>query len=228
MTRSYRWGPLAGVGFVILIVVAFGVGGSSPDTSGPSTKIATYLVKSSAFNRNVAALFIALAAVILLVLFYAALRIRLSTADLRFGSHGTLALAAGIVSAVFLFMAVSMFVAPLLAAHDARPNPIDPNLYRLMQDGGYVFWVAAGAFGGVAAFATAAAVLGGSFLPRWFGWVSIVLGVISLAAFFFVPMFGYWLWVLIGAIVLTVRPGPAPGATTPVATTAVPPTAAAP
>lgn len=205
MTRFYRWGPAAGIVFVILIVVAFIVAGSSPDTSGGHTAdIAAYLAKSSNFGKNIAGALIALVAIMFLVIFYAALRSRLAL-DLRFGNMATLALAAGVASAVFLFIAIAGFAAPVVAAHDARPATIDPNFYRVIQDYSYFFWIASGAMGAVAIFATSAAALRDVALPRWFGWVSIVCGVLALGALFFFPMLAYGLWVLIAGILLTMR-----------------------
>ena len=42
--------------------------------------------------------------------------------------------------------------------------------------------------------------------PRWFGWFSVVVGIICLAAFFFFPIFVYWLWILVTGILLFLRP----------------------
>jgi len=204
MSRSYRWGPLAGVASIVLIVVAFMVAGSSPNTNGDTSKIVTFLAKNSNFNRNVAALFIALAGLMLLVVFWTVVRSWLVT-DARFANHGALASVTGTVSAVFLFMALAGFTAPLFAAHDARPEAVDPNFYRLMNDFGYLFWVAAAGFAAIALWATSAAVLAGAGLPKWFGWVGIVLGVLLLGAVAFFPMFGYGIWVLIASILLAMR-----------------------
>lgn len=217
MSRSYRWGPLAGALAIILMVVAFIVGGSSPNADDSDSKIAAYLAKDSEFHRNVVALLLTLVAVMLIVVFYAAVRSRLAI-DVRFANHATLAFAAGTVSAVFLFMAVTGFAVSLFAAHDARPAAIDPTFYRLANDTGYAFWLAAGGFGAIAAWATAAAILRGALLPRWFGWVSVVAGVGAIAAFAFFPMFLYGLWILVTGILLAMRSGPAP----------VPPVAPAP
>jgi hypothetical protein len=220
VTRFYRWGPAAGIVSVVLLVVAFIVAGSSPDTGGGhNADIATYLAKKSNFDRNITAMLIAIVAVMFLVIFYAALRSRLAL-DVRFGNMAALTLAAGVASAIFLFMALAGFASSVIVAHDARPATLDPNFYRFGQDFGYIFWIAAGGFGAVAIFATAAAALNDVALPRWFGWVSIVCGILALGALFFLPMFAYALWILIAGIVLTMRT-PDVVVTAPVATATV-------
>ena len=80
--RSWqRWTPMSGALFVVLIVVGFVVGGSSPDTDAPDAKIAAYLAKSSNQDRNFVAFFILMAAMLALIWFYSTLRSRLAQAD---------------------------------------------------------------------------------------------------------------------------------------------------
>jgi hypothetical protein len=222
MTRSYRWGPAAGIVAIVLIVVAFIVGGSSPDTQGSDADIAKFLASSSDLHRNEAALLISLVGILFLFLFFAALRSRLA-ADVRYANYAATAYGAGVISAVFLFMAFTGFVAPLFAATDARHTAgtpaLNPAFYRFSNDFGYAFWIAAGAFGAIAVWTTTAAAFRG-FLPKWFAWVGVVLGLAALVAIFFVPMFGYGLWIIIAGILLVMRPEPAV-VTTPIVTTPV-------
>jgi hypothetical protein len=222
MTRAYRWGPAAGIIAIVLIVVAFIVGGSSPDTQGSDSDIAKFLASSSDLHRNEAALLIALVGLLFLLLFFAALRSRLA-ADVRYANYAALVYGAGVVSTVFLFVAFAGFTAPLIAADDARHTAgtaaLSPAFYRFSNDFGYFFWIAAGGFGAIAVWATSAAAFRG-FLPKWFAWVSVVLGLAALVAIFFVPMFGYGLWIIIAGILLTMRSEPAPG-TMPVAASPV-------
>jgi hypothetical protein len=190
--------------FGVLMLVTFIVAGSSPDTGDSDAKIAVYLAKSSAQHRNELAIFIAVVAILFLVLFLAALRNRIAAVD-GFAGHASLAFGAGIASAVSLMVAVASFVSPVVAADDAHPNALDPDIFRLMNDLGFLMWVAAGVFGALAVFAVAAAARRSAAFPAWYFWVSIVLGVISLAAIFFITVFAFWLWALITGILLTVR-----------------------
>jgi hypothetical protein len=213
--RFARFGPLAGVAFVALMVIGFVLAGSSPDPDAKSPKIAHYLSDSSSYHKNIASLFVLLAAMLFLIGFLAALRSRLVEAGHAPGA-GALAFGAGIASTVFLVIAIILFISPSIAAHDAASGhaTIDPGIYRATQDLGYPIWVASTAAGALVAWATAAVTLGTGILPRWFGWLSVAIGIICLFGIFFFPILIFWLWILVASIVLFLRPAPiavAPG-----------------
>jgi hypothetical protein len=88
----------------------------------------------------------------------------------------------------------------------------DPSGYRLMSDIGYQFWVAAVVVGALVVWTTSAAVLRRGLLPRWFGWLGILVGVLLLLAVFFIPAFIYMGWIVVTAVLLTWRAGRAPRA----------------
>jgi hypothetical protein len=209
--RSWqRWTPMSGALFVVLIVVGFVVGGSSPDTDAPDAKIAAYLAKSSNQDRNFVAFFILMAAMLALIWFYSTLRSRLAQADGGAGGRGALAFGAGVASAVFLVTAICLFISTVITASDTKKFPVDPGLFRLTEDLGYLLWIASAYAGALAIWATAAVVMRTRALPRWYAWFSIVAGIISLASFLFFPTFVYWLWILVTGILLTARPAAQP------------------
>jgi hypothetical protein len=55
-------------------------------------------------------------------------------------------------------------------------------------------------------WATSAVALRTAVLPRWLGWVGIAVGIVQLFSIFFFPSFVFLAWILVVAIVLTVRP----------------------
>jgi hypothetical protein len=204
--RLARWAPLSGPVFVILMIAGFIIAGSSPDSDASDTKIAAYLAKSSNQSHNETAWIILLVAMLFLVAFFGTLRSRLVETEGGIGRFGAMALGAGIASSVFLITAISIFVSPLIAADDAGKNVLDPSVYRITQDLGYMLWVSSVVVGALAVWATAAAVFQTGVLPRWFGWFSVVVGIICLPALFFFPIFVYWLWILVAGILLFLRP----------------------
>ena len=201
-----RLAPLSGPVFVILMIAGFLIAGSSPNPDASDTKIAAYLTKSSNQSHNQTAWLILLVAMLFLVAFFVTLRSRLVEAEGGIGRFGAMALGAGIASSVFLITAISIFVSPLLAADDAGKNLLDPSVYRIAQDLGYMLWVSSVVVGALAVWATSAAVFQTGVLPRWFGWFSVVVGIICLGALFFFPIFVYWLWILVAGILLFLRP----------------------
>ena len=80
-----RWGASGAVA-VVLMVVAFLISGSSPDTGDPESEIVSYLSSDSNQNQNFAAFFILLAGVLFMLVFFSVLRSRLTAAE---GSGGT-------------------------------------------------------------------------------------------------------------------------------------------
>ena len=209
--RLERWGALSGVVFVVVMVAGFAVAGSSPDSNASNAKIVAYLGTHSHQVANMVAYFMVLAAGLFLLGFFAALRSRLVAAEGGAGRLGAVAFGSGIASTVFLLTAISLFVAPLIAANDNSHITPDAGVYRFSQDAGYELWVASVVIGALAVWATAIAVLRTGMLARWFAWLSVAVGVISLVAVFFVPIFVFYGWIALTSILLTLRQrSPAP------------------
>jgi hypothetical protein len=205
--RSWqRWAPMSGVAFVVLVVVGFVIAGSSPDTDASNAKIAAYLAKNSNQSRNIVSFFVLMVAMLALVWFWAVVRSQLTQAEGGDGRRGALVLAAGVASTVFLVVGICLFISTVITADDTSKFPVDPGLFRLTQDLGYLFWISSGVMGALALWATAGVVMSTRALPRWYAWFSIVAGIISLASFLFFPTFVYWLWILVTGILLVARP----------------------
>ena len=67
-------------------------------------------------------------------------------------------------------------------------------------------WVSAVITGALVVWATSTVALRTGLLPRWLGWLGILVGIIQLFAIFFFPVFLYWGWILVVAILLLLRP----------------------
>lgn len=193
---STRWAPLAGVAGVVGIVVAFMIGGSTPDTQGPDAKITAYFTSSSHQTQQIAALLIFVVAMMLLIAFFAVLRERTG------GS--VLIVSAGTASIVLMFLAVASFAGPALAANDTSRFHLDPNTYRLINDMGYAFWVGGIMVAAIVVWATSLAAA--STLPVWFTRAGYVVGVIMLFAVFWFPGLLYGLWVIVASVLLVREP----------------------
>jgi hypothetical protein len=203
-----RWGPLAGLVSVALFVIGFAIAGSSPDTHDDDAKIVSYYTQNSHQVSNIVGLVVFFVGVLFMLAFFAALRARLLAAEGEPGRLGGLAYAAGVASSVFWALAVVLFTSPALAANDTSLFHLDPNLYRLVSDAGYAFWVGAVMTGALVVWSTSAIAFRSQILPRWFAWAGVIVGIINLAAVFFFPAFLYWLWILLTSILLTWRAAP--------------------
>jgi hypothetical protein len=205
MSRWERWNPLAGVVAVVGMVIGFGLVTSSPSTNDSDAKITAYYATHSHQVRSLVSFFVFLAALLILLVFFSALRSRLVEAEDGVGRLGALAYGAGIVSVVLWFASIALFAGPGLAANDTGKFQLDPNTFRLVSDTGYEFWVGAVIAGALVVWVTSAVALRTGLLPRWFGWLGIVVGIIQLFAIVFVPVFVYWGWLLLVSALLTLR-----------------------
>jgi hypothetical protein len=209
--RWERLSPLAGVLAVAGILVGFAINSGSPDTNDSDAKISSYLASHSHQVRNFAGFFLFLAGILFLLVFFWVLRARLAAAEGGPGRLAALAYGCGVASAVLWLAAAIFFTGPSVAANDTSKFH-DPSGYRLMSDIGYQFWVAAVVVGALVVWTTSAAVLRRGLLPRWFGWLGILVGVLLLLAVFFIPAFIYMGWIVVTAVLLTWRAGRAPRA----------------
>lgn len=199
--RWERWSPLAGVLAVAGMVAGFGINSGSPDTNDSDAKIVAYLAGHSHQVRNLAGFLLFLAGILFLLVFFWALRARIATAEGGPGRLAALAYGSGVASAVLWLAAAIFFTGPSITANDTSKFR-DPSAYRSMNDIGYEFWVGAVVVGALVVWATSAAVLRTRLLPRWFGWLSILVGVLLLLAVLFIPGFIYLGWIVVAAVLL--------------------------
>jgi hypothetical protein len=156
--------------------------------------------------KQILTFFVFMAGVLLFLGFLAALRGRLAAAEGPGGSLAGLVFGAGIASATLWSVAIALFTAPAFMTNDTSPGTLDPKTYRMIGDLGYEVWIAAVVVGAVVVLATSALTLRTGVLPRWFGWLGLLVGVILLLALFFVPAFVYWGWIVVAAALLTWLP----------------------
>jgi hypothetical protein len=177
--NSKQVGPLMGIVFVVLVIVAFVVGGETPDTDDSTKKIVDFYVDNDT-EQMFAAAFLALSTVPLLF-FLGSLRRALRAAAGDEGGLSTVTLVGGVVMAV----GVTTFAGLTFALGDTAddmPAAATVALNTLNSD--MFFTLAAG----TAAFnlGLALAILRHGGLPRSLGWVALVVGIASLtpAGFF--------------------------------------------
>jgi hypothetical protein len=198
-----RWGAALGVLAVVAWAVAFVTGNSGPGTSDSDAKITSWYASSSHQNSQITAFFLFLLGTLLMIGFLAALRERFAASG--HPEMGALAFGAGIASAVMGILAIVMFTAPAFLASDTGPTDVVPSTFRMLSDAGYQCWVVGTVIGAIVVWATSAVALRTGILPRWFAWLSILIGVLQLLALFFIPILLWWAWILVTGALLTWR-----------------------
>jgi hypothetical protein len=183
-----RWGAALGILTPVLWVVAFIIGNGSPEPSDSDAKIVAWYESSSHQTHQIIAFFLFLAGVVCFIGFLAALRERIAEAEAPTTAMAQLAFGAGIASAALWVVAVMFFAAPGFVADDTGAKDVVPATFRTLTDLGYLAWVAATVIGAVTVWATSAVAIRTAFLPRWFGWVGVLVGVIQLLGLRILPM----------------------------------------
>ena len=207
MQRSKEWlVPLTGVGFIVVGIVSFIVGGEPKSADDPVREIVAFYVDNK--DSVQAGAFIGVAATVLLVFFGAYLR-RILREGAEEGEMLSLVSFIGVVIvAVGLAIDTTILVALSEAADDI--NPIAVQSLQALWDNDFVPLAL-----GVQLFlwGTGLSVIRSGVLPKWLGWVMIVLGVVGVTPIGFVSAIGAAILVLVLSILLSVRARSAAAAT---------------
>ncbi len=208
--RWSRLAPLTGVLFAVIVVVAVVTGGEeTPKPSASAAKVVAYYTKH---RSEIETGSIALAlAFLVLVLFAGALRSYLRRTAAADGL-GALVLAGSILMAGGALAATGIEYGLAHNLHDFTPeaaktlNFISTELFLPVLAGAFIFAVCAGL-----------AILRGAALPKWMGWVAIVIGIAALIPpASFPALLAFLLWTLIASILMYQRSGaPAAASATP-------------
>ena len=199
MNSSKGWlVPLTGVAFVVVAIISFIVGGEPKDASHPATEIVNWYLDHK--DSVEASSFIGVAATVLLVFFGAYLRDVLRVAA---GGADMLSLVSfiGVVVIAIGFA----FDTTIQLAIAERADDIDPIAVQSLQalwDNDFVP-IALGVL--LFLWATGISVVRSGALPKWMGWIMLLLGVIALTPIGFASFIGTALLILVISILLTVR-----------------------
>jgi hypothetical protein len=199
-----RWWPLAGIAFVGLFIGGFAVTGSSPDSQDDDSKILAYYASKSHQHRDIAAFLMILGGCLLFVWFLAMLRDRLARSE-QGGRWTALAFGSGLIAATLWIAADATFAATAFASNDTSKFHLDPNTFRLLNDGGYAVWVGGTTIALGVVTGTAIVALRTGLLPKWLCWLSFVVALTMLVSFFFFPFFAFCGWIIVVAVALLIR-----------------------
>src|SRR6185503_19904236 len=114
----------------------------------------------------------------------------------------------GVASAAPWIVSVSMFTSQSFALDDTDKFVLDPNTFRVINDIDYSIWIGAVIVSAVLVWGTSAVALRSGVLPKWFAWLGVLVGILLLFALFWIPVFIFWGWVLVTALLLLFRRTP--------------------
>src|ERR687897_390054 len=191
-------GPLTGILFVILAIVAFLVGGETPSTDDSTREIVDFYLDNDD-SQSLASALLALGCVAL-IFFLGSLRRALRAAAGDEGGLSTVVLLGGVVIAVgaSIFAGIGFTLGD---AADELPRPAILTLNALNSD--MFFPVAIGT--AVFNLALGLAVLRHGGLPRRLGWLAIVVGIAGLTPAGFFAFLATGLVIVWASVVLTMQ-----------------------
>ena len=206
MRRKWDWlAPLTGVLFVALVIVGFEIAGEPPDADEPVREIVAFYVDNKDSVR-IGVLLAGLASV-LLVLFGAILRRALRAAEGPAGVLSAVVLVGSAIMAVGIAVDATIFLPLAETADDIDPAAVQAlqalwnNDFVPIAVGTELFLLSAGL----------SIVLHGA-LPRWLGWIAIVLAIVGVTPIGWVAALAGGVWVLVVSVMLALRARAADGA----------------
>jgi hypothetical protein len=201
---SDRWGrlaPLTGVLFAVLVICAvFTSGEETPKASAGVAKVVAFYAKNRSEVETSGILFAL--AFLVLVLFAGALRSYLRRTGAADGL-GALVLAGGILMAAGALTGTGLEYGIAHNLQHLSPQAVQ-TLNFISQE--LFLPVLAGAF--ILAVCSGLAILGGAALPKWLGWVAVVLAIVVLIPpASFPALIGFVVWSIIVSILMYQRSG---------------------
>jgi hypothetical protein len=194
--------PLTGVALIVVVILGFAVGGEPPGADSSAEEIVDFYADNDGQVMFGAALE-GLAATLLLF-FAGFLRQLLRAAEGEGHMLSAVAMAGATVIAVGLAFDATLSFALAETAEDIEPasaqtlQALWDNDFMPLAVGFQVFLLASGI-----------SILRHGALPKWLGWVAIVLGVIAITPIGFVAATAGAIWILIVGVIGALRLRPA-------------------
>jgi hypothetical protein len=200
--------PLAGILAVVVIIVAFAVGGESPDGDDSIRKIVSFY-RDNDSDQMIAAGLLGWGSALFL-LFAAGLWRMVRDAETE--RHGASGLLLG--GSVLWVVGASIFAGITFTlgdfADDLGPsalqalNALNSDMFITVALGTFAFSIGAGV-----------SALNTGVLPKWVGWLAVVIGVVAITPVGFFAFLAMGIWILIASIVLLMRGGATPARAAP-------------
>lgn len=204
MDRSKEWlVPLTGVAFFLVGIVGFLIGGEPKSADEPVNEVVDFYLDNKD-SIQIGAIF-GVAASVLLIFFGAYLR-KVLRAAAGEGEMLSLVSFIGLVL-VGLGFAIDGTISFALAEAADDIDPIAVQSLQALWDNDFLPIAL-----GVLAFlwATGISVIRSGALPKWLGWLMILLGIVAVTPFGFVSFIGTAILVLVISVLLSLRARSAP------------------
>lgn len=197
-TGMSRWAPLTGVGFFVLAVAAFAVAGETPDTDDSVREIVRFYADND--DSVMLGAVLATIAASFFVFFAGVLRRVLRDAEGPGGILSAVAFGGAIIFAGGIGLDSTISFA--LADTADKLQPVGIQALNALYSSDFLAFIL-----GLQIFllAVGISVVRHGALPKWIGWIAIVLGVIAVTPIGFFAFLAGGILILIISVLLTMR-----------------------
>jgi hypothetical protein len=216
-SRWERWGPVAGIIFVVLFFVGVNLGVANlPSGDDSLQKISNFYLDKGNRAEVIIGSYLLWLAGLFFIWFLASVRTRLLDVEGVPGRLTSIAFGGGLVFVAMLFVAAACFASVAGDITFGGEKFVSPDAARFIPEIGYPILLIGGMFAAIAMIdAVSILILRTGMLPRWIGWFGFFAAVVLLAAVFFIPIVAFLLWVLFVSVAMlrgpreaTVPPSP--------------------
>lgn len=199
MVAVRRLLPLSGIVFVVLLIVAVvGLAGDHPESDGTGAEVAAFY--GDQVGRQVIAAFVLAASAPFIVFFASSFASRLWPDD-----HHQVSVWQRVMVAGSAVTAAAVVVAALIhfALADGADQGVSPTALQALNALDSSVWLPVNSGLGVMMLGAAGLLLKGAVLPRWLGWLALLLGVALFIPFAdFIALIITLIWILAMAVML--------------------------
>jgi hypothetical protein len=198
--RWGRWASLTGALFTVLLIAGIFSGSETPEPNATPLKVVAYYAAHISSVESSAVLLAF--AVLVLVLWGAALTSFFRRTPAARGPEllilpGAVLLAAGGLTVAGLEFGTAHYLHDLSAETVRTLNVLSDIIFLPLIAGGFLF-----------AFGSGLAILRGAALPKWLGWVAVVIGIAALVPpASFPALLAFAIWSLVASVLVFVRLG---------------------
>jgi hypothetical protein len=205
-TGLARWASLGGVLYVVLFVIGtILLFDGAPDSDASPAKVIAYYRDSGHRDKIMFGWIVAGLGIFFFLWFLASLRQAVRRVEGGDGFLTALTTIGGVVYASLAFAAIALNAGVRTMSDDTYKHTVYPGLIHAANDASYVMHATGGAGAAAMIIAATLAFMRAGAIPKWSGWVGIVLGVLALASIIFFPQAAIGIWLLAVSIWLFVR-----------------------
>lgn len=198
LSRWSRWAPLTGVVFVILVVLGGPIlAGNAPGSKATGAQVISFF-EAHRSRERASAVLLTLAFIVFLF-FASSVRAYLRRTPVVEG------LAAVVLAGAAVLVAGQTAGSGVIFALSDAPTRLSPGAAQALNllSNDMVLTSSAGFC--VFALASGLAILRGASLPRWLGWVAILIGVVVVTPAEFVAVLMLAVWIIIVSVLIVRR-----------------------